>query len=847
MIVLVLIISETSGSDFTFSPINTTHGLTDNQIRYILQLPDGRMVFTTSGNVNIYDGFYFKYIHRSDEDIINLDRYDGHYRIYQSKDSLLWIKDHYKLMSIDLRKEQYVKNPDSIFRGKGIQDKVHDLFIDHDKRMWLLTDKGLIQPESSLLIYNVGKKGKLQDIASDGNHLYLFYHTGKISCYDLSTQKELYSVSPYPEDEVPMFDRTSLVVKGNDGLYQLRNGTKAGLFYFNPKTKSWKTLLETDYTLNTLVITPDEKAYISCAKGIWIVDPEMETKKYHPSLKVIDGNPVTTQVSTLFYDRQGGLWIGTFNRGLLYYHPSRYTFKRINASYFRQPLQENVEVQRFAESIDGKIYLKASSEFYLYHSSAEDSVYLTSVPPQSLPKEVADQLRLFFDQPTYRNKTYTALCKDSRGWVWGGTADGLELFTSPNDKAQTFYVENGLVNNFIHSIIEDRKKQIWITTSNGISKIKVDPITANIHFTNYSTYDGTLSGEYLNNAAFESSDGALYFGGIDGFNVLSPNGLSVPQLPFRPILRTIRIHGEEIIPDKFYGNRIILPQVSPFTNGITLDYHQNFLTFEFSSLNYIDPGKTLYRYQLKGIDQNWVIVKPGTTNEGILSISYTDLSPGEYTLQVMATNKAGVWDGPVSTFSITILPPWWKTTTAYFLYALSIILVVAGALYLYTRYTKQKLEQQHREEILLLRIRNLIEQRNTFEDAQKEKKGFKEEASDEPGQKPADFAFLNKAMELVEKNLGVPDYSVEQLSRDLYMDRTGLYRKLTNLLEESPSLFIRNIRLKRAEQLILEGNLTIAEIADRVGFSSSSYLSKCFREVYGCSPSKYPDLVKKST
>ena len=100
-------------------------------------------------------------------------------------------------------------------------------------------------------------------------------------------------------------------------------------------------------------------------------------------------------------------------------------------------------------------------------------------------------------------------------------------------------------------------------------------------------------------------------------------------------------------------------------------------------------------------------------------------------------------------------------------------------------------------------------------------------------------AFLNKAVTLVEQHLNTPGYSVEQLSKDLCMERTGLYKKLTNLLDKSPSLFIRSIRLKRAADLLCEGELSISEIAEQVGFSSASYLSKCFFEEYGCKPSEY--------
>ena len=92
--------------EFLFTTINASQGLSDNQIRYILQLPDGRMVFTTNGNVNLYDGVHFSYLHRTAEDISPLKQYEGCYRIYQCGDSLLWIKDYHKVMCIDLHQEK---------------------------------------------------------------------------------------------------------------------------------------------------------------------------------------------------------------------------------------------------------------------------------------------------------------------------------------------------------------------------------------------------------------------------------------------------------------------------------------------------------------------------------------------------------------------------------------------------------------------------------------------------------------------------------------------------------------------------------------------------------------------
>ena len=99
--------------------------------------------------------------------------------------------------------------------------------------------------------------------------------------------------------------------------------------------------------------------------------------------------------------------------------------------------------------------------------------------------------------------------------------------------------------------------------------------------------------------------------------------------------------------------------------------------------------------------------------------------------------------------------------------------------------------------------------------------------------------FIMKAVALVKQNINTPGYSVERLATDLCMERTGLYKKLTTLLDKTPSLFMRSIRLEHAAQLLKEGKLSIAEIAEQTGFSSSSYFSKQFQEIYGCKPSEY--------
>ncbi|MFD0751828.1 helix-turn-helix domain-containing protein [Mucilaginibacter calamicampi] len=105
-----------------------------------------------------------------------------------------------------------------------------------------------------------------------------------------------------------------------------------------------------------------------------------------------------------------------------------------------------------------------------------------------------------------------------------------------------------------------------------------------------------------------------------------------------------------------------------------------------------------------------------------------------------------------------------------------------------------------------------------------------------------DQELIERALKFVDDNLQNSSYSVMQLSKDMNMDRTGLYRKLVALTGHAPTMFIRSIRLKKAVMLLNQKRYSQAEIAEKIGFSNAAYFSKCFKEEYGVSPSNYqPD------
>ncbi|MBN2519698.1 MAG: response regulator, partial [Bacteroidales bacterium] len=145
-------------------------------------------------------------------------------------------------------------------------------------------------------------------------------------------------------------------------------------------------------------------------------------------------------------------------------------------------------------------------------------------------------------------------------------------------------------------------------------------------------------------------------------------------------------------------------------------------------------------------------------------------------------------------------------------------------------------------EIFELRLKNLIKQREAL------RKLFQKQIEIEPSEisvTPLDELFIKKAIEEVEENMSNPEYSVTELSRELNMSRTTLYKKLLALTGKTPIEFIRILRLKRAAQLLGQSQLSVSEIAYKVGFNDTRYFTKYFKTEFKELPSVYAAANKK--
>ena len=265
--------------------------------------------------------------------------------------------------------------------------------------------------------------------------------------------------------------------------------------------------------------------------------------------------------------------------------------------------------------------------------------------------------------------------QDSRGLIWIGTREGLNILNLDTDNLDYITEKQGLCNNNICGIAEDKNHNIWITTSSGVSRVVIqrnhEDGTNNYGLYNYTTADGLQSNEFNPGAILTRKDGNVLLGGLFGVNwVLQKGNDDNESLP-RVMLTQLFIGEEEVITGHEYDGRVILQQAINETSRIDLGHNQNTFTIRFGAGNYNQSERLQFMYWMEGRDDDW---KNG--NALTHSVTFHDLGSGTYTLHVKAISAEGAVSNQERTITISVERHWllsWWMILAYIIIAAVII------------------------------------------------------------------------------------------------------------------------------------------------------------------------------
>ncbi len=473
-----------------------------------------------------------------------------------------------------------------------------------------------------------------------------------------------------PSDNNSLSDNFVLSMCASEkGVYWI--GTRGGLNRFDYKTKQFKKYLYDPAVKNGISSNSIQTLYEDKSGILWIgnlrsgLDAlDLSTGKFSH----YKNNPASTnslsdnRVFAIEEDKNGVLWIGTYEGGLNSFNPATGSFVRYMHDDNDSTSISSNRVWSLAFDKSGKLWIGTfGGGVNIFDPVSHKSVKLKNNPDD--PNSLVDNnvVRVYVD-------------KDDNVWV--GTTKGLSRYDRKSGKFKNYREKDGLPNEFIFGILQDNSGSLWLSTNNGLSRF--NPQTE--IFTNYFYQDG-LQGNEFNQSAFakDKKTGRLLFGGNNGFNIFNPADIRgntfVPPIVFTEYTRynTDDKEGKPII-EKGISER----------DSLFLTYKDNIINLQFAALSYYNNSENRFKYRLTGFNKNWIQL--GTDH----TITFTNLSPGKYTLKVIGSNNDGIWNNAGTDLFIEVTPPWWKTKTAYGVY----IVIFLGILYAARRIELNRREQK---------------------------------------------------------------------------------------------------------------------------------------------------------
>lgn len=303
------------------------------------------------------------------------------------------------------------------------------------------------------------------------------------------------------------------------------------------------------------------------------------------------------------------------------------------------------------------------------------------------------------DDPNSISNNYVrSIIQDRDKNIWIGTYEGLNKLIETSDGTKKFISytkKNGLPNNMIESIVEDNNHFLWIGTNSGLSKFSL----SDYRFVNYNKKDGLQSNEFSEHTAYKTSNGEIVMGGINGINTFYPEEIKVSKLKPRVTITDFYLNNYNVKVGEKIGKTMPLVRSITMTDSIILASDNKNIGFTFSAMLYPNAEKVEYAYMLEGFDKNWHYTDAKNRNA-----NYTNLRFGKYIFKVKATNTDRVWENnTIKEVFIHIKTPFFLTWYAFVLYVAAFIIIITYfSHFTIIRYkTKKKLllEKEHNEKL----------------------------------------------------------------------------------------------------------------------------------------------------
>lgn len=502
----------------------------------------------------------------------------------------------------------------------------------------------------------------------------------------------------------------TLFADNNDNVWI---GTNSGLSIYKKAYNVFK-LYRHNEQANSLSSSKVYDIYEDRAGSIWFVnyDGTLDRLKdnhfttFQPRIK---GSIGSIRIRSIHQVQNGTFYTGTNENGLFEFDPKSGNFKKLSTNEITLP-----QIKKIINFGENKIliaygrglatYNYASHQYKVYQLEVDVASYDLYLRKNELwvatfgnglyqiklgEKWSLKNYRHSNDPQSISSNNVMSIVPIGNDTLALGTyGGGISLFDIQSGTALNFTEADGLGNNSVYGIIQDQKKNLWLSTNKGISKWYAN--RKNVK--NYDLPIQLQSLEFNEDAFLKSRNGTYFFGGVNGVNFFRPEEIIENTLTPHAVISHFKANDKEF--------DIRIAQIR--NKSVQLKSQENYIQIYFNAMRYAVPEKTPFYYKLEGLENEWNTA----VNENF--VRYNNLSPGTYTFLLKACNEDGYCDEEVQKLTFIIATPFFKT----FWFAGILVLAFFGIVFYIYRYRTKNLRKEYAAKMTNAELRALRIQMN---------------------------------------------------------------------------------------------------------------------------------------
>lgn len=549
------------------------------------------------------------------------------------------------------------------------QSSITSMISDREGDIWIGTENDGLYQFDKILNYKVhltASKTKLRGLLSNtvlelfhdqANNLWVGSRQGL--CYTNLSNGDFHSISL---DDLYRPNIRCLLVNENDLLLGITN---EGLFRYNTQKNSLIDMNIADLNYVNHIEKIGQTIFVSSDQGLLSFSNDYSLKSiYH-----IPNSPLNepSNIRCVAVDENQRIYIGTY-RGILLKEGDELNWIWKDHPSL-QVLNQYFIFRMLFDPTANQLLIGTRSKGLLLLNMDNDGRFT----------EVILEGLLDINGNAISNTSVWSFHRAQDNSIWLGTDIGLFKRASGATLFEQVEVQ-GVLDQKVMSIAEDANSNLWLSNTHGL--IHFNPETEKVK--TYTYEDGLLSSSMTEASGYYGEN--LYFGTTNGLNFFNP--LETSPTPYHPklLISNLNINNELVKPGLELFGSVVLDQNINSVKQLDLNHLQNNFSLGFSATNYSNTSQNKYRYKLGGYDKKWI----QTSSNPV--ISYSNLDPGSYILELQIEDNDGNWERNSFILPIKIQPALWKTPLAYLIYVLIGSSIIIAFIYFW--FQKQRLDHQ---------------------------------------------------------------------------------------------------------------------------------------------------------